>query len=141
MKTTDIWEFVHGCYFAISNLLGWFIGGLDGTVSTLIALSIAAYLTEILSVIVKQKPFSKIDTKGVVKKVAVFITVGVANVVDMYLLGGDGILRSALVFFYSSNEVISLIDNLDEMNIPVPKILRDAAKAIKKKSGEDTDND
>ena len=74
------------------------------------------------------------------KKVALFIIVGIAHLTDVHLLGDGNALRTAVIFFYCSNEAISLLENCGAIGIPIPKTLQKALTQIKKKS-ESSDKD
>ena len=47
------------------------------------------------------------------------------HLLDQSLLGGTGEpLRSAMIFFYLSNEGLSIIENMGALGVPIPKRLR-----------------
>ena len=46
-------------------------------------------------------------------------------------------LRTAVIFFYISNEGISLIENLSVIGVPVPQKLKDTLTQIKEKGDKD----
>ena len=50
---------------------------------------------------------------------------GVANVLDTHIIGSGCVLRSAVIFFYISNEGISIIENATRIGLPVPQKLQD----------------
>ena len=67
------------------------------------------------------------------KKVCIFTLVGVANVLDVHIIGSGCVLRSAVIFFYISNEGISIIENAARMGLPVPQKLQDMMHSLKDK--------
>ena len=95
----DIWNWVQLAATAVGGALGWFIGGFDGLVYTLVACVAADYITGVLRAVAEKKLSSRIGAQGIVKKLAIFVVVGIANVVDTQLLGGASALRTAVLFF------------------------------------------
>ena len=61
--------------------------------------------------------------RGIIKKVLIFLLVGVAHTVDAQLIGNGGIVRTAVIMFFLSNEGLSLLENACRLGLPVsPKI-------------------
>ncbi len=58
------------------------------------------------------------------KKVLIFILVGVGNIIDVQVLGQAGVLRTAVIFFYLSNEGVSLLENAGHLGLPIPAKLK-----------------
>ena len=54
----------------------------------------------------------------------IFALVGVGHVLDAYVIGTGSILRTAVIFFYLSNEGVSLIENAAHLGLPVPEKLK-----------------
>jgi len=111
---------------AASFTIGWFLGGFDGLIYLLISLTVVDYAAGIMRAIYEKKLSSAIFTKLVFRKILVFMLIGAGNLIDRYLLTGSGILRSAIIIFYISNEGISILENSTAMGLPIPKKLRDA---------------
>jgi len=136
MKGATIWSAVQGASAALGAFLGWFVGGFDGALYALIAFVVTDYITGVFAAFIRKELSSEVGAKGIIKKVTIFLIVGVGNLVDMYLLGDGSALRTALVFFYASNELVSLIENCAVIGLPVPQVLKNALVQIKNKSGE-----
>ena len=136
MKATEIWSVVQAASAAIGAALGYFIGGLDGALYALIAFVCADYLTGVFAAFIRKELSSEIGAKGILKKVTIFIVIGVGNLADIYLLNDGSALRTATIFFYAANELVSLIENCATIGLPVPQVIRDALTQIKRKSGE-----
>jgi len=126
----DIWNWIQLGITAIGGGLGYFLGGFDGALYTLLAFIMADYVTGIFRAITEKNLSSKIGAQGIVKKIAIVILVGVGNMVDVHLLGGGSALRTAILFFYISNEGISLLENAAAIGLPIPQILRDALSQL-----------
>jgi len=122
----DIWNWVQAAFATIGGTLGWFLGGLDGFLYVLIAFVVVDYITGVLRAVVEKKLSSRIGAHGIAKKVALFLVVGIALMIDTYLLGGTGSpLRTAVIFFYIANEGVSLLENATAVGLPVPEKLKD----------------
>ena len=106
----------------------------------LIAFVVADYITGVFSAFIRKELSSEVGARGILKKATIFIIVGVGNLSDTHLLGGGSALRTALVFFYAANEMVSLTENCAIIGLPVPQVLRNALAQIKNKSGEKPEN-
>lgn len=109
---------------AIGIVIGEFLGSFDDLLYALIAFVVADYITGVLKAIAEKNLSSAIGFKGICKKVCIFILVGVANVLDVHIIGSGCILRSAVIFFYISNEGISIIENATKIGLPIPQQLQ-----------------
>ena len=119
-----IWNWVQVAFAAIGGFLGWFLGGLDGFLYALIAVVVVDYLTGVMCAVTDKKLSSEIGAKGIFKKVLIFALVGVGHIVDSHVLGNGGAIRSAVIFFYLSNEGISILENASHIGLPVPEKLK-----------------
>ena len=109
---------------AIGIVIGEFLGSFDYLLYALIAFVVADYITGVLKAIAEKNLSSAIGFKGICKKVCIFTLVGVANVLDVHIIGSGCILRSAVIFFYISNEGISIIENATKIGLPIPQQLQ-----------------
>lgn len=124
MKT--IWAWTQTAFAGIGGVIGWYLGGLDGFLYTLVAFVVVDYITGVLRAVVEKKLSSRIGAHGIAKKVALFLVVGIGHLIDTYLLGGESAaLRTAVIFFYIANEGISLLENATAIGLPVPDKLKD----------------
>jgi toxin secretion/phage lysis holin len=123
MKTIGI--ALKGGFAAVGAFLGWYLGGFDGFLYTLIGFVVVDYITGLMRAITEKSLSSRIGAKGIVKKVLIFLLVGIANLADVYLLTGGEALRTAVIFFYIANEGISLLENATAIGLPVPEKLKD----------------
>lgn len=118
---------------SFGGALGWFVGGCDGFIIVLVAFVIADYITGVCNAIINKKLSSSVGFKGICRKVAIFIMVGIANLLDYYLLGNTAVVRTATIFFYIANEGISLLENTSELGLPVPDKIKEVLIQIKTK--------
>jgi toxin secretion/phage lysis holin len=130
----EIWNWVQLAFAAIGGFLGWFLGGLDGFLYALIAFVAIDYVTGVLCAIIDKKLSSEIGAKGIFKKVLIFVLVGIAHILDTQILsstvGSGGVLRTAVIFFYLSNEGVSILENAAHIGLPIPEKLREVLKQL-----------
>ena len=126
-----IWAKIQIAVAAIGGWLGYFLGGVDGMMIALIVLMALDYVTGVMCAIVDKKLSSAVGFKGICKKVLIFILVGVANIVDKQIIGNGSAIRTAVIFFYLSNEGISILENTALIGLPVPQKLRDVLEQLK----------
>ncbi|HOE18104.1 MAG: phage holin family protein [Saccharofermentanales bacterium] len=119
-----IWNWIQVAFAAIGGFLGWFLGGLDGFLYALIAFVVIDYLTGVMCAIADKKLSSEIGAKGIFKKVLIFVLVGVGHIIDSQVLGDGGAIRTAVIFFYLSNEGISILENAAHIGLPIPEKLK-----------------
>ena len=122
----------------IGIVVGEFLGSFDDLLYALIAFVVADYITGVLKAIAEKNLSSAIGFKGVCKKLCIFTLVGVANVLDIHIIGSGCVLRSAVIFFYISNEGISIIENAARMGLPVPQQLQNTLLRIYSDKGTNT---
>ncbi len=124
-------------FAAIGGYLGYFLGGLDGFIYALITFVVIDYLTGLMAAIVERKLSSEIGFRGIFKKVLIFLLVAVGNIIDNNLIGTGGAVRTAVIFFYISNEGISIIENSIRIGLPVPEKLKSVLEQLKDKEGDE----
>jgi len=135
MKT--IWNWVQAAFATTGAFLGWFLGGLDGFLYALIAFVAIDYLTGVMCAIVDRKLSSEIGAKGIFKKVLIFMLVGVGHIIDSQVLGNGGAVRTAVIFFYLSNEGISILENAAHVGLPIPEKLKNVLEQLHDRSNEE----
>lgn len=137
----QIWNGIQIAFTAFGGFLGWFLGGVDGFLYALIAFVVIDYITGVLCAISDKTLSSEVGFKGVCRKVLIFALVGIGNIVDIYVLEGTGVLRTAVIFFYLSNEGVSLLENAAHLGLPIPEKLKEGLeqlheRATNEKGGE-----
>ena len=120
-----IWAKLQMAIAAIGGWLGFALGGLDGLLIALIVFMVLDYITGIMCAIADKQLSSAIGFKGICKKVLILMLVGMANIVDVHVVGTGSALRGAVVCFYLSNEGLSLLENAAHLGLPVPEKLKD----------------
>ena len=123
-------------FAAIGGALGWFIGGLDGFLYALIAFVVIDYLTGLLAAGVQKKLSSEVGFKGIAKKIAIFLLVGIANIIDVDVIQNSTAPRTAVIFFYLSNEGLSILENAGNIGLPIPEKLKTMLAQLKDKEDD-----
>ncbi|KDS93919.1 phage holin family protein [Dermabacter hominis] len=130
MSIHAIWHTTQAGVAGLGAWLAAYLGGLDGLVYALIVFAIADYITGVLAAISERRLSSAVGFRGISRKILIFTLVGLAHLIDVHILGAPGVLRAAVIFFYLSNEGISLIENATRLGLPVPAQMRGALDAI-----------
>ena len=113
----------------------YYLGGFDVALKSLLIIIIIDYITGVLSAIYNKKLSSKIGFRGILKKFAYLFIVALSVVLDK-ILGNTGTVRSLVIYFFVANDGISILENVAEMNIPLPKKLTEILEQLKDKEGE-----
>ena len=120
----EFWNTIQLIFAAIGGWLGYFLCGCDGLLVALIAFVAVDYLTGVMCAIADKNLSSEVGFKGICRKVLIFILVGIANILDVQVIGDGSILRTAVIFFYLSNEGVSLLENAGHLGLPIPEKLK-----------------
>lgn len=128
----QIWTMVQAGFTALGGFVGWYLGGFDGFLYALIAFALVDYITGVLCAVSEKTLSSKIGFKGIARKVFIFALVGVGNIIDTAVLKEGSAIRTAVIFFYLSNEGISIIENATHLGLPVPKALKNVLDTLSK---------
>ena len=129
-------EIVNGmqCAFAaLGGALGAVLGGWDGFLYGLIVFVVVDYLTGLMAAAVEKKLSSEVGFHGIIKKIVIFCLVAVGHIIDTYIIQNGSVLRTAVIFFYLSNEGISILENAARIGIPVPEKLKAVLEQLQKK--------
>ena len=138
---TELWNTMQIILVAVGGWLGYFLGGCDGLVYALILFVAADYVTGVMCAAVDKRLSSEIGFKGICKKVLIFVLVGLANILDVQIIGTGSVLRTAVIFFYISNEGVSLLENAAHLGLPVPEKLKDILQQLHNRAEEVDEND
>lgn len=120
-------------FTALGGFIGWFLGGCDGLLYALIAFVAIDYITGFMCAVIDRRLSSEVGFKGIFKKVLIFLLVGVANILDVQVIGTGSVLRAAVIFFYLSNEGISLLENSAHLGLPIPKKIKEILEQLHNK--------
>ena len=120
----EFWNTIQLIFAAVGGWLGYFLGGCDGLLYALIAFVAIDYITGVMCAISDKTLSSEVGFKGICRKVLIFLLVGIGNIIDIQVLGSPGVLRTAVIFFYLSNEGVSLLENAAHLGLPVPDAIK-----------------
>lgn len=98
------------------------------------------YLTGVMCAINDKTLSSEVGFRGICRKVLIFLMVGIANILDVHVIRTGSVLRTAAIFFYISNEGISLLENAAHLGLPVPKKIKAVLEQLHDRADSDTDN-
>lgn len=120
-------NWVKAAFAAIGGVIGWFFGQADGFLYALIAFVVLDYVTGVMCAIANKELSSDVGFKGIFRKFLIFALVGLGHILDAQVLGTPdaGALRTAVIFFYLSNEGISILENTAHLGLPIPAKLKD----------------
>ena len=120
----EFWNTIQLIFTAVGGWLGYFLGGCDGLLYALIAFVVIDYITGVMCAIIDRKLSSAVGFKGIFRKVLIFLLVGIANIIDVKVIGTGAVLRTAVIFFYISNEGVSLLENAGHLGLPIPEKIK-----------------
>ncbi len=130
----EFWNTIQLIFTATGGWLGWFLGGCDGLLYALIAFVAIDYITGVMCAVIDHRLSSEVGFKGIFKKVLIFLLVGTANILDVQVIGTGCVLRTAVIFFYISNEGVSLLENAAYLGLPVPEKIKTVLEQLHSRS-------
>lgn len=120
----EFWNLCQFLFTAAGGWLGYFLGGCNGLLLALVLFAVADYITGVMCAVADKKLSSEVGFKGICRKVIIFMLVGVAHVIDVNVIATGSVLRTAVIFFYLSNEGVSLLENAGHLGLPIPEKLK-----------------
>lgn len=133
----EFWNAIQLAFTAVGGWLGYFLGGCDGLIIALVV----DYATGVMCAVSDKKLSSEVGFKGICRKVLIFLLVGIANVLDMEVLKTGSVLRTAVIFFYLSNEGISLLENAGHLGLPIPEKMKKVLEQLHDRSEKEAPDD
>ena len=133
----EFWNSVQLIFTAVGGWLGYFLGGSDGLLYALIVFVVIDYLTGVMCAVNDKTLSSEVGFRGICRKLLIFLMVGIANILDVHIIGTGSVLRTAAIFFYISNEGISLLENAAHLGLPVPEKIKKVLEQLHNKAEED----
>lgn len=135
----EFWNSIQIIFTGVGGWLGWFLGGCDGLLYALIAFVIIDYITGVMCAINDHNLSSEVGFRGICRKVLIFLLVGIANILDVNVIGTGSVLRTAVIFFYISNEGVSLLENAAHLGLPVPDAIKTVLEQLHDRSEDKED--
>lgn len=137
----EFWITIQVIFTAVGGWLGWFLGGCDGLLYALIAFVVIDYVTGVMCAVVDKKLSSAVGFKGIFKKILIFALVGIGHILDTYVIGTGSVLRTAIIFFYLSNEGVSLMENAAHLGLPIPQKLKAVLEQLHNRAETEDEKD
>ena len=137
----EFWNMIQFAFAVIGGWLGYFLGGCDGLLYALIAFVVIDYLTGVMCAINDKTLSSEVGFKGICRKVLIFLLVGIANILDVHVIGAGSVLRTAVIFFYISNEGVSLLENAAHLGLPVPQKIKAVIEQLHARKEEEKERE
>lgn len=136
----EFWNVIQMVFTAVGGWLGYFLGGYDGLLYALVVFMVADYITGVMCAVFDKKLSSAVGFKGICRKVLILMLVGIANLLDVQVIGTGAVLRTAVIFFYLSNEGVSLLENAAHLGLPIPEKLKEILAQLHERAEGDGDN-
>ena len=133
----EFWNTIQLVFTGIGGWLGYFLGGWDGLLYALIAFVAIDYVTGVMCAISNHTLSSEVGFKGICRKVLIFLLVGIGSILDAHVIGSGSVLRTAVIFFYISNEGVSILENAARLGLPVPEKIKVVLEQLQDRSAKD----
>ena len=136
----ELWNAMQFAFTVLGGWIGYFLGGCDGLLIALVAFVSIDYVTCVMCAISDKDLSSRVGFKGICRKILIFALVGVANLIDVQVIQTGSILRTAVIFFYLSNEGVSFLENAAHLGLPIPKKLKEVLEQLHDKHNKEEDD-
>ena len=133
----EFWNAIQFVFTAVGGWLGYFLGGCDGLLYALLAFVVIDYITGVMCAISDKALSSEVGFRGICRKVLILLLVGIANILDVHVIGTGSVLRTAVIFFYISNEGVSLLENAAHLGLPVPQKIKAVLEQLHERAEDD----
>ena len=133
----EFWNTIQLVFTGIGGWLGYFLGGWDGLLYALIAFVAIDYVTGVMCAISNHTLSSEVGFKGICRKVLIFLLVGIGSILDAHVIGSGSVLRTAVIFFYISNEGVCILENAARLGLPVPEKIKVVLEQLHDRSAKD----
>ena len=115
----------------VCTILYFLFGEFDIALQCLLVFIVLDYISGLIKAFCTKTLSSKIGFKGIVKKVGILAIVALSVSLDR-LGGNTGAIRTLVIYYFVANEGLSVLENLAEAGIPIPKSIKKALKNITK---------
>ena len=132
----EFWNTIQFIFTGIGGWVGYFLGGWDGFLYALVTFVVVDYVTGVMCAINDKTLSSAVGFKGICRKVLIFLLVGTAQILDVNVIGTGSVLRTAVIFFYISNEGVSILENATHLGLPIPEKIKDVLQQLHDRSEE-----
>ena len=130
----EFWNMIQAVFTMVGGWLGYFLGGCDRLLVALVVFVAMDYITGVMCAAADRKLSSEVGFRGICRKVLLFLLVGMANVLDVNVIGTGSVFRTAVIFFYLSNEGLRLLENAAHLGLPIPAKLKAVLEQLHRQS-------
>ncbi len=89
------------------------------------------YVTGVMAAAKKKELSSEVGFWGISRKVCIIALVGIAHIVDVYVVQSRDVFRTAVALYYIGNEGLSLLENIEALGVKLPREMVDALRLIR----------
>ena len=129
-------EFATSILSMIATAFVYIIGGIDVALISLLIVIIIDYISGLIKAYVLKELSSKVGFKGILKKFGILLIVALSVIVDK-IAGQTGAIRTLVIYYFVANEGLSILENLAQSGLPIPKVIKKALIALKENSEEE----
>ncbi|HEM9292359.1 TPA: phage holin family protein [Streptococcus agalactiae] len=123
-------------FSAIGGLIGSIFGEVDGFLFALMVFISIDYITGLMAAAIEKRLASNIGFKGIFKKIAILFLVSVGHLLDTEIIKQGGAIRTMVIFFYLSNEGLSILENAVRIGLPIPEKMQALLKQFNEEEGD-----
>lgn len=113
----------HNHHSSWTALLSSLLGGWDMALEILLIMMILDYITGVASAFHTKTVSSSEGYLGILKKASIFAIVIVAAQLDRLTGNAHSLFRNCTAFFFVANDTLSILENVGELDIPLPSFL------------------
>ena len=118
---------------AMIGVLAYLLGGWDRGMEALIILVATDYATGLMKATVNKNLSSYIGFRGIFKKVSIFVLIAVSVQLEK-ITNQPETIHNLVAYCLITNEAISILENVAEMGVPIPDVLKNMLKKMKNTS-------
>ena len=123
-------SFVELMFASVGTVFIYLLGGFDIALQCLLIAIAIDYISGLIKAYNTKQLSSKIGFKGILKKVGILLIVMLAVLVDR-VTGNTGAIRTLVIYYFVANEGLSILENLGQAGLPIPKVIKNALKVLK----------
>ena len=119
----------------LATVFIYLLGGWDVALICLVIAIVLDYISGLIKAYTNKQLSSKIGFKGILKKVGILLIVMLSVLVDR-VTGNTGAIRTLVIYYFVANEGLSILENLGQAGIPIPKGIKKALKILKDQNND-----
>ena len=117
------------------------LGGWDKSLEILLIFIIMDYITGVGAAFKTKTLRSSVGFEGLMKKGAIFLIVILAAQLDRITGNDTGVFRASTAFFFIANDGLSIVENVGEMGVKLPKFITSALTKLRDEQDSDHTSD